>query len=54
MAGLPSVEQVRSVSLFGLSYVAIYFRDDMDIYFARRLVGEKLTEAKERIPAGYG
>lgn len=54
MAGLPSVEQVRSVSLFGLSYVAIYFRDDMDIYFARRLAGEKLTEAKERIPPGYG
>jgi cobalt-zinc-cadmium resistance protein CzcA len=54
MAGLPSVEQVRSVSLFGLSYVAIYFRDDMDIYFARRLVGEKLAEARERIPAGYG
>jgi cobalt-zinc-cadmium resistance protein CzcA len=54
MAGLPGVEVIRSVSLFGLSYVAIYFRDDVDIWFARRLVGEKLAEAKERIPAGYG
>jgi cobalt-zinc-cadmium resistance protein CzcA len=54
MAGLPGVEQIRSVSLFGLSYVGIYFKDDVDIYFARRLVGEKLLEAKERIPAGYG
>lgn len=54
MAGLPGVEQVRSVSLFGLSYVSIYFTDATDIYFARRLVGEKLAEAKARIPEGYG
>ncbi len=54
MAGLPGVEQVRSVSLFGLSYVAVYFKDNIDTYFARRLVGEKLTEARERIPQGYG
>ena len=54
MAGLPGVEQVRSVSLFGLSYVGIYFKDNVDIYFARRLVGEKLQEAKGRLPQGYG
>ena len=54
MAGLPGVEQVRSVSLFGLSYVSVYFSDSTDIYFARRLVDEKLSEAKARIPAGYG
>ncbi len=54
MAGLPGVEEVRSVSLFGLSYVGIYFKDNVDIYFARRLVGEKLQEAKERLPQGYG
>ncbi|KWT97315.1 MULTISPECIES: CusA/CzcA family heavy metal efflux RND transporter [unclassified Variovorax] len=54
MAGLPGVEEVRSVSLFGLSYVGIYFKDDVDIYFARRLVGEKLQEAKGRLPQGYG
>src|SRR5581483_3495184 len=54
LAGLPGVEAIRSVSLFGLSYVGVYFRDDVDIYFARRLVGERLAEAKERIPQGYG
>ena len=54
MAGLPKVEVVRSVSLFGLSYVGVYFSDDIDIYFARRLVGEKLQEVKERLPQGYG
>jgi cobalt-zinc-cadmium resistance protein CzcA len=54
MAGLPGVEEVRSVSLFGLSYVSVFFKDNVDIYFARRLVGEKLQEAKERLPQGYG
>ena len=54
MAGLPGVTEIRSVSLFGLSYVSIYFEDDMDIYFARRLVMERLQEVGDRIPAGYG
>ncbi len=54
MAGLPGVEQIRSVSLFGLSYVAVYFEDGMDIYFIRRLVGERLQDAKGRLPEGYG
>jgi len=40
--------------LFGLSYVAVYFKDKVDIYFARRLVGEKLQEVKGRLPEGYG
>ncbi|HHO60012.1 MAG TPA: efflux RND transporter permease subunit, partial [Thiotrichales bacterium] len=54
MAGLPGVQQIRSVSLFGLSYVSVYFDDDMDIYFARRLVMERLQEVADRIPEGYG
>lgn len=54
MAGLPKVQEIRSVSLFGLSYVTVYFDDDMDIYFARRLVMERLQQVQERIPEGYG
>nr|WP_315249548.1 CusA/CzcA family heavy metal efflux RND transporter [uncultured Duganella sp.] len=54
MAGLAGVDAIRSVSLFGLSYVSVNFKDDVDIYFARRLVSEKLLEAKQRIPEGYG
>ncbi len=54
LAGLPKVKEIRSVSLFGLSYVAIFFDDDMDIYFARQLVNERLQEVGERIPEGYG
>ncbi len=54
MAGLPRLVQVRSVSKFGLSAVTLVFEDDTDIYFARQLVAEKLAEAREAIPAGYG
>ena len=54
LAGLPGVQQIRSVSLFGLSYVSVYFDDDVDIYFARRLVMERLQEVGDRLPEGYG
>jgi cobalt-zinc-cadmium resistance protein CzcA len=54
LAGLPGVEQIRSVSLFGLSYVAVYFDDGMDIYFVRQLVNERLQQVGDRLPAGYG
>ena len=54
MSGLPGVEQIRSVSLFGLSFVSVYFDDAMDVYFARRLVMERLQEVADRIPQGYG
>jgi len=54
VAGLPRVQQVRSFSLFGLSYVTVYFRDDVNVYFARQVVNERLIEAKERIPEGFG
>ena len=54
MTGLPGVEKIRSVSNFGLSVVNIYFEDGLDIYFARQLVGERLQEAREQIPEGFG
>ena len=54
MNGLPSIERIRSVSNFGLSVVNIYFEDETDIYFARQLVNERLQEAREQIPQGFG
>jgi len=54
LAGLPGVQDIRSVSLFGLSYVSVYFDDDMDVYFARQLVNERLQQVGDRLPAGYG
>jgi cobalt-zinc-cadmium resistance protein CzcA len=54
MSGLPRLEQVRSVSRFGLSAVTVVFEEGTDIYFARQLVSERLSEAREAIPEAYG
>jgi len=54
MTGLPGVQKVRSISNFGLSVVNIYFEDGMDIYFCRQVVNERLQEAREQIPEGFG
>src|SRR6266446_1722856 len=54
MRSLPNVKEIRSLSRFGLSAVWIYFDEKLDIYFARRLVMERLPAARELIPAGYG
>jgi cobalt-zinc-cadmium resistance protein CzcA len=52
MRGLPDIEQMRSVTKFGLSIVTIVFKDSVDIYFARQLVFERLAEAREKVPKG--
>ncbi|WP_250625725.1 efflux RND transporter permease subunit [Pinirhizobacter soli] len=54
LAGLPDVQEIRSVSLFGLSYVSVNFDDAVDIYFARQLVNERLQQVGAELPAGYG
>lgn len=54
MNGLPGLEEIRSVSNFGLSVVNVYFEDGTDVYFARALVNERLQEAREQIPVGLG
>lgn len=54
MNGLPGLERVRSVSNFGLSVVNVYFDDGIDLYFARQIVNERLQEAREQIPEGFG
>ena len=54
MATIPELTEIRSTSRFGLSVVTIVFHDDVDIYWARQQVNEKLGEALGRIPAGIG
>lgn len=54
MSGLPKIEEIRSVSRFGLSVVTVVFEEGSDIYWARQLVGERLAKARGEIPAGYG
>ncbi|MFY1867166.1 CusA/CzcA family heavy metal efflux RND transporter [Achromobacter xylosoxidans] len=52
MAGLPGLQQTRSLSRYGLSQVTVIFKDGTDIYFARQLVNQRLQEAKESLPEG--
>lgn len=54
MATIPELKEIRSISRFGLSVVTIVFHDDVNIYWARQQVNEKLGEAKSRIPEGVG
>jgi len=54
MSGLPGIERIQSVSKYGISYVAVLFHEGLDQYFCRRLVMERLPQAKEAIPAGLG
>ena len=51
MSGLPDVTLVKSTSAFGLSVVYVYFKDDVNIYFARQLVSERLASMTNQLPA---
>ena len=52
MRGLPGLVLMRSVTKYGLSVITLIFRDDMDIYFARQLVFERLAEVAKSVPEG--
>lgn len=52
MAGMAGVKMIMSNSIFGLSYVSVFFEDNMDIYFLRQLVSERLNSID--IPNGWG
>ncbi|WP_031436270.1 CusA/CzcA family heavy metal efflux RND transporter [Methylobacter tundripaludum] len=52
MAGLPNLEQTRSLSRYGLSQVTVIFQDGTDVYFARQLVNQRIQEAKDKLPSG--
>ncbi len=54
MGNLPGVEEIRSISKFGLSVVTIIFDEDMGTYLPRQLIADKLKSAQEAIPESYG
>ncbi|MFN9987709.1 MAG: efflux RND transporter permease subunit, partial [Pirellula sp.] len=54
MSGIPNVDEIRSISRFGLSAVTVSFVECTDIYWARNLVNERLQKARENIPPGMG
>jgi cobalt-zinc-cadmium resistance protein CzcA len=54
MSNLPGVQEIRSISKFGLSVVTIVFDDRMGAYLPRQLIAEKIKSATENIPEGFG
>ncbi len=54
IANVPRIEEIRSISRFGLSVVTVVFEESVDIYFARQLINERLKEATDKIPQGIG
>ncbi|MEE4751675.1 CusA/CzcA family heavy metal efflux RND transporter [Pseudomonas alliivorans] len=52
MAGLPGLQQTRSLSRSGLSQVTVIFEDGTDLFFARQQVNERLQIAKDQLPEG--
>ncbi|GAB3943813.1 CusA/CzcA family heavy metal efflux RND transporter [Spirosoma harenae] len=54
MATLPDLTEIRSMSRFGLSVVTIVFDDDIDVYFARQQVFERLQQVRSQIPSNAG
>ncbi|HWZ38576.1 MAG TPA: CusA/CzcA family heavy metal efflux RND transporter [Bradyrhizobium sp.] len=52
MAGLPQLENTRSLSRYGISQVTVIFRDGTDIYFARQLINERIQQVRDQLPAG--
>jgi heavy metal efflux system protein len=52
LAGLPGVEDIRSLSKYGLSQIIVVFNDDTDIYFARQIIFERLQSVKGNLPEG--
>jgi cobalt-zinc-cadmium resistance protein CzcA len=51
---IPGLKEIRSFSRFGLSLVTIVFEDDVDIYWARQQVAERLQQVQNQLPQGMG
>jgi cobalt-zinc-cadmium resistance protein CzcA len=52
MKGLPGLANIRSTTRYGLAVVTVIFNDDVDAYFARQLVFERLSSVEETLPKG--
>jgi len=52
VANIPNITELRSISRLGLSVITVVFKDNVDIYWARQQMSERLKEAEEVIPAG--
>ena len=53
-SNIPDIKEIRSFSRFGLSVVTIVFKDNVDVYWARQQVSERLIQVRSLIPPGAG
>jgi cobalt-zinc-cadmium resistance protein CzcA len=54
LASLPHLQEIRSLSRFGLSLITVVFDEEVDIYFARSLINQRLIEINDEIPESFG
>jgi len=54
LANNPGIEEIRSISRFGLSVVTIVFKEEIDIYWARQQINERISQIRSQIPAELG
>jgi Cu(I)/Ag(I) efflux system membrane protein CusA/SilA len=52
LQGVPKVKNIRAASMFGMSFVYVIFEDDVDVYWARTRVLERLNYAQRLLPQG--
>ncbi len=52
VANIPNIIELRSISRLGLSVITVVFKDNVDVYWARQQLSERLKEAEESIPSG--
>lgn len=52
LAGLPKLDNTRSISRYGLSQVTVVFEEGTDLYFARQLIAERLQQVRTQLPSG--
>lgn len=52
LQGLPKIKYVRGTSMFGMSFIYVIFEDDVDVYWARQRVLERLSTISRNLPQG--
>jgi heavy metal efflux system protein len=52
LQGIPKVEEIRSISKYGLSLITIVFEEDTNVYLARQQISERLNQVQDSLPAG--
>lgn len=53
-SNIPYLKELRSYSSFGLSVITLVFEDDVDVYWARQQIAERLQQVQEELPKGFG